>query len=419
MLRSQRAAMRLSSIREKLNRLLGIEKRDEAQEKELGDLTESYPGVEREYRAALVAEDTERSEVEASATATAPDGESVERAGLLRRAEVRNFLQAATAGRPVDGVEAELQAAFQVDGAHAFPLDLLRLEERVDADAGTPSSGTPTTHRFYPSVFSAGALAFLGVGSEAVGMGEAAYSVMADDAGADPALVAAGGDAPDAAAFSWTTESVKPRRLSVRFRYQRESVATWGSQYEQAIRRQAVDSLSDRLDYLVLRGDGTAPNWGGLFDDDGLTAPAEETAVLTYAKGAAIPYGRVDGRYASSTGDLRMLVGAATYRLAGGLYRTPTAANDRSLVDEWMMRMAGLRVSAHIAAPASNKQEALIVAGGMPSPWASLYTWPSVSVIVDELSRAQQGEIVVTLMSFYDFAVLRPNAARRIEIKTA
>ena len=32
-------------------------------------------------------------------------------------------------------------------------------------------------------------------------------------------------------------------------------------------------------------------------------------------------YGRVDGRYASTAGDIRVVMGAATYALAGSAYR--------------------------------------------------------------------------------------------------
>lgn len=419
MTRVQKARLRLSEIRERLNALLGIEKRSADESAEVDRLTTEYPQVEQSYRAALITEEGERREVEASG-AVAPDAETVERNALLERAEVRSYIQAAVAGRPVEGAERELQSAFSLDGGHEFPLDLLSpVEMRVDADAGTPTTGTPQMHRFFPSVFAQGALAFLGVGSESVGTGEASYSVMDDDAGQEPELVAAGSAAPDTEAFSWTTASVKPRRLSVRFRYRREAVATWGQVYEQSIRRQAMESMSDRLDYLVLNGDGTAPNWGGLLDDDGLAAPTAATAKLTYTAGQAIPYDRVDGRYAVDTGSLRMLVGTATYSLAGTLYRTSAGAFDDSLLDEWMRRTGGVRVSAHIPIPAANKQQALIVAGGAPAPWASLYTWPSVSVIVDEVSRAKEGEIVVTLLSFYDFAVIRAAAARRLEIQTA
>ena len=104
--------------------------------------------------------------------------------------------------------------------------------------------------------------------------------------------------------------------------------------------------------------------------------------------------------------DLRMVVGAATYADMGQTYRN--ASVDRSALDRMMELTGGVRVSAHVPAVASQKQNAVIMRG--MSATAVAPTWEGVTVIPDEITKAKQGQIVITAVLLYATKVLRTGA---------
>ena len=60
-------------------------------------------------------------------------------------------------------------------------------------------------------------------------------------------------------------------------------------------------------------------------------------------------YGRVDGRFASMTSDIRVVMGSpVSYAHAGGTYRNTSV--DRNAVDRLMEITSGIKVSAHVPA---------------------------------------------------------------------
>ena len=94
--------------------------------------------------------------------------------------------------------------------------------------------------------------------------------------------------------------------------------------------------------------------------------------------------GRVDGRYAAEQGDLRVVMGAPTYAHAGTQYRSNNA--DYSALDSLMSKTGGVRVSAHVPAVASHKQNAVVRLGmrrDMVQP-----VWQAVTIIVGRVRRA-------------------------------
>ena len=129
------------------------------------------------------------------------------------------------------------------------------------------------------------------------------------------------------------------------------------------------------------------------------------TAVTSYALYASqLIYGRVDGRYAAEQGDLRVVMGAPTYAHAGTQYRSNNA--DYSALDSLMSKTAGVRVSAHVPAVASNRQNAIIRLGQAPA--MTQPTWAGVTLVVDEYGDlAGKGEIEVTAVLGMNTKILR------------
>ena len=104
--------------------------------------------------------------------------------------------------------------------------------------------------------------------------------------------------------------------------------------------------------------------------------------------------------------DLALVVGAATLKDSGSTYRN--ASVDRSALDRLMELTAGVRVSAHVPAPATNRQDAVIRRG--MSTTATAPVWEGVTIIPDEVTKAKAGQIVITAVMLFAMKVLRTGA---------
>ena len=69
---------------------------------------------------------------------------------------------------------------------------------------------------------------------------------------------------------------------------------------------------------------------------------------------------------------------------------------------------SGVRVSAHVPVPVTNRQNVVIKRGA--SMTATAPTWMGISIIPDEITRAKQGELVITAVMLYAMKVLRTGA---------
>ena len=77
----------------------------------------------------------------------------------------------------------------------------------------------------------------------------------------------------------------------------------------------------------------------------------------------------------------------------------------------------GVRVSAHVPAVTSTKQQAVVRLGARRDMVAAL--WAGVTIIPDEVTRAKQGEIVITAVLLAGIKILRSAGFRKQEVKVA
>ena len=103
-------------------------------------------------------------------------------------------------------------------------------------------------------------------------------------------------------------------------------------------------------------------------------------------------YGRVDGRYARTPSDVKMLLGQGTFAHASAAFKGNNS--DESGVERLQEKSGGLMVSAHVPDVASNRQNALI-ASAMERGGAVQPMWQGVSLVVDEFTRAAFGEVII------------------------
>ena len=323
MTNSQRLAVRLSEIRQRLNEIAGLEGdafTDEIRQ-ESDRLQTEFRDKETQYRSALIAE----GESERRALETEPDAERRERLELRGRASLGRYLAAALAGRRVDGPEAELSEAAGVgDG---IPLELWdtapeRQAEHRQTDAATAAPGTVGVNldRIRPAVFAQSVLPMLGVEMPRVESGTYASATITTSLTAGSK---AKGARQDAEAAAFTVTSVTPKRISARLGIRIEDVAAVGQEnFESVLRQNLSLVLSNELDNQGLNGAGANADLIGLFHR--LTDPADPGTVATFDDFAASLAGGVDGLWALSQADVALLVGPVTYQLAGRTFQAAT-----------------------------------------------------------------------------------------------
>ena len=383
---SQKIALEMSTKREALNALLGLDEMSVEQRAEMGVLTTRMQELETEARAAIMAED-----VPTITTTTATDGEDRELRSVIDRANVGAIFEAALEHRATTGPEAELQAHFHL-AANAIPLTML------ETRAVTPAPGQVAQNQaaIVPGVFPMSCASFLSIDMPVVPVGDAVYPVLTTNADAGtPAENAVQAETTG----SFSANVLTPSRIQAAFFYSREDQARFSGMGE-ALRSNLSDALADKLDQQILAGSS------GLLNGT-ILANHAASAVTTYANyRSELAYGRVDGTFAGSVSDLKIVMGAATYGHAAGKFRSDNAG-DRAALEDLMAVTGGVKVSAHVPVPAgSNKKQDVVIRLGSRRDFVAPI-WQGVTLIPDEITKAGAGQIVVTAVMLYSVKLLR------------
>ena len=400
----QKLLIEQSEHREKVNAVLAVEteKRTDEQKADLTKSTDRLRSLEPDLRAAIVADEAGKAKL---ATEFAEDAEGAELRQLIGGASIGDIFSATIEHRATEGRTAELQQHHHLAG-NQIPLVLLR--EPVERRAVTPAPGDVGTSQseIVPGVFPMACATFLGIDMPTVAVGDAVFPVLTSNAvvgvpaeGAIPA--GTGIDAEGATTGSFTADVLTPGRLQAAFFYSREDRARFNGM-DSSLRQNLGDALSDALDQQILAGTN------GLFTGT-ILANNNVNAVTTFPLYKAdFAYGRVDGKWASTVADLRIVMGSATYAHAATVYRASAGASDSidAALAVLMGSTAGVKVSAHVPDVASQKQNSVIRLGLRRDMVAPI--WEGVTLIVDEITKASTGQIVVTAVMLHAVKLLRP-----------
>ena len=395
MTKLQKLTLRASEIRTKLAELAAVDELSDEQRSEIGTLRIEYTDVETKIQAAMTAED--EPEVDESRA------ENRELGALVAGASIAAIFGATMEHRATDGQTAELQSHLGLS-PNQIPLVLLReLEQR----AVTPASADvgATQAEIIPGVFPQSCAAFLGVDMPTVGVGEAVFPVLTTNATVG---VPAENDAQDDTTGSFSADVLSPSRLQAAFFYSREDRARFRGM-DAALRQNLSEALSDKLDQQILNGTNGLLNGTNLANHNASAA----TTFAGYKSGFA--YGRVDGKYAMTTADLRIVMGSATFAHAATAYRGNNA--DQSAVDELMTKTGGVKVSSHVPAVVSSKQNAVVRLGVRRDMVAPI--WEGITLIPDEVTKAANGQIVVTAVMLHAIKILRAAGFYKIQAQHA
>ena len=396
----QKLTIRASEIRQSLNTLAAVESLTDEQRTETDTLTDEYRDTETKLRAATIADgvadlgDQEEREQES------PEGK--ERAKLEERANLGDLVQNIIEHREHDGVEKELLEAYKLS-SNQIPLAMLE----VRAVTAAPTNVGQNQARIIPGVFPTSAHAFLGIPTPRVATGEAVYPVLTQNATVHtPAENAAAAETTG----SFSADVLSPARLQASFFFSREDRARFSGMAE-ALRQNLSMALMDGLDKQIIANTTTGLLGGGI------TEPGDPSGRAVWTDFKGVVTAAVDGTYADGPDALRMVIGAATYQRATEVYRGTTTENEDGF--EIMRRLTGgVRVSAHVPAVASTRQDS-IIARAVNMTHAVCPIWENVTLIPDEITLASTGQIKVTAVMLYQFKIVRSAGFVRVRFQTA
>ena len=126
---------------------------------------------------------------------------------------------------------------------------------------------------------------------------------------------------------------------------------------------------------------------------------------------AAFTYRRVDVARFSAMGE------SLRQALNESLSESLDVQSQESAIDRLMTITGGIKVSPHVPAPASTKQQTIVRLGGRRDAVAGI--WQGVTIIPDEITRAKHGEIQITAVLLAAVKVLRAGGFYKAEVKVA
>ena len=395
MTNTQKITLGLSEVRQRLNAIAGLEGdafTDEIRT-ESEKLQREYGDLETRQRSAIIADGE-------TATRAATDGEGTEIRQLVQRASLGAFLHGVARERAVDGSEAELRAALNLEGDQ-IPIDVLmppRVEERADAATNVAASVAETQQSIAGRIFSQTAGGYMGVDRPTVAVGESIYATLSTGATAD---FRSDGVAKDAKAATFTTKTVAPSRVTARYLFSMESTVRLRGM-EEGLRADLAATLGDKLDAVALTWQAavadTSPEVEGIINQ--LTAPTDPSIISTWTDYVLAYSDRVDCKYSADGSNVRLLVHPDAYKLAALLQVNVSG----ELVLNTLPR-GRFRASANMPASVSDVSRAITYAAG-PRRGYVQPVWRALTAIRDPYTKAAEGQVALTVVMLTGVAMV-------------
>lgn len=417
MLDSVRIARRQSEIRQTLAELVGKDTPTEDETRQMGTLDAEYRANETRYRAALIAEDTERRE----AGADLETREGRQFAELVAGFEVRQAVLFLDEGRALTGQTAEVVQELRTRGGYrGIPVPLEALERRVGE---TVASGTPDPVQTRPTIdrlFPGSVAAQMGAQLIQIGSGAVEYPVTTSAVTAGWAATELGNVAGPTTYATGDRTLAPNQTLGIHMRVSRKALLQSGDALEAAIRRDMAGTMQAELDKAIFLGSGASGQPHGVVSKANATHGITETPVSASASWSAIRARVVafqKANAAAGPGDVRALVRPELWD-----FLDDAEAFANTGITEWA-RLTGalgrvVQTANALAAPTGGTPDVTQVllttsAGGVAPVFVGL--WGAVDLIRDPYSDAQSGGLRITALTTCDVAVAR---AAQLELLT-
>lgn len=406
MLESVKIARRQSEIRQQLAALVGKEKPTDDEVRQVEALDAEYRTNEVRYRAALIAEDTERREAGADLE-TRSDREFAE---LLSRFELRQVALNLHEGRALEGATAEVvQELRSAGGFRGVPVPWGALEMRNTVAAGTPDP--ITTQPIIDRLFPASVAGRMGAQMVSIDSGAMEWPVVTSSVVAGWGATEAGNVAGPTA-FVTTDKPMKPdHNLGVQMRITRKAMMQSGAALEAAIRRDMQGAIGAKLDEAVFLGTGADGQPIGVITGAaayGITVTAVN-APADWAMYRAAATRFMTANAATAPGDVRVLARPEVWSYMDGsiLTGTDTSEWDRMTrnIPAANIAMSSNALAAPAGTPAATTSVLSTTAGGLAPVFIG--AWGAVDVIRDPYADAQSGGLRLTALATVDVTVAR------------
>ena len=436
MLESLKIARRISECREKLHKARksadGLA--DDTTEETRASANDAIStgaddliALEGKWRTAV---DAEVASAEAAPTNVHPgngggfNDEQREFVEIEGRASFASYLdsQFSQAGK-VDGAEAELRSAI-TDACGSFsglenvvpwsmildPNELSEIRKTQQERAVVTSPGTIGAMQdpIIQAIFGGSTAAFLGTKFTSAQVGQQLEYVLSPTTTSLKAR-----DNAQAGAGSLTSTLMQPRRLTSAYEMQVEQMAEVRG-LEAALRADLPRGQSNALDKAVITG-GAAPEFPkGIVN--ALTA-VNMSAIVTFDTGIQVIAAGIDGQYALTFKQLKVVFAPAVMKFAYGLIKGNSAV---SLMDYLMMQSGGVMCTSNAPTHATVYPTIICKTGPGRGENAVGKVWGGgIQIIRDEITKAGEGQVIITARSLYDFAVVRTDGYALAGIKIA
>ena len=408
MLESIKISRRQSEIRQALAGLVGKEKPTDDETRSMADLDIEYRANETRFRAALIAEDTERRDARGELE-TRGDRDWTD---LVGRFEMRQIALALDEGAPLSGPTAEVVQEMRSKGGYrGMPIPWLALERRAGETiaSGTPDpkQTRPIIDRLFPaSVAGRMGAQLISIDSGAIEWPVVTSNVTAGWADGETANV------PGPTAFATTDRALAPNStLGVTMKITRKALKQSGDALEQAVRRDMSSAIEAALDKAVFLGTGANGQPSGvLVGAYGITATAVSAAATWAAFRAAVTR-FMTSNAAGGPGDVRLMIRPEIFNFMDDQLIEGTAVSewDRLIKNVPLSNIA--MTSNALAAPTggpptASKALLTTTAGGVAPIFVG--TWGGIDLIRDPFSDAASGGLRLTGLVTADVTVARP-----------
>ncbi|MEQ9257504.1 MAG: phage major capsid protein [Roseovarius sp.] len=410
MLESVKIARRQSEIRQSLAELAGKENPTEDEVRKMEELDREYRSNETRYRAALIAEDTERRE----AGDELETRSAQEWADLMAGFEMRQVAYALDEGRQLQGQTAEIVTELREQGGfRGIPVPWQALETRAGETvaSGTPNpiQTRPIIDRLFPdSVAARMGAQMISIDAGAVEWPVTTSAVSAGWADGETANVAG------PTVYATTDRAMAPdHNLGIQMRITRKALKQSGAALEQAVRRDMSGAMGAAMDAAAFLGTGANGQPLGVIAGAatyGITATAVD-ALADWAAFRAAVTRFMTANAAGSPDAVRALIRPELWDYMDGVYiDTGTAVTewDRLVknIPPANIAMTNNAIAAPSGSPLATSALLATSAGGVAPLFIG--AWGAVDMIRDPFSDAQSGGLRITALATMDVTVARP-----------
>ena len=204
--------------------------------------------------------------------------------------------------------------------------------------------------------------------------------------------------------------TMRPQTVGVQCNISRKMLIQGDPASEQLVRETLAYSIAQALDVAALSGDGTGNTPTGILNTSGIGSQ-------TYPNGGAPGFDHIvnmEGALMSANADMGNIGYVTTGLLASQLKRTDIGTDTGRMV--WTSTAEAQGVLNGYRARVSNNIPAGVVLLGN---WSDLFIglWSGVDLVVDEVTRAAYGDVIITAMMDCDVAVRHSESF--VELKEA